>query len=77
MAEEETKEKTLEEKESQTEKTKQLLKTTLKIILGVILILLGLGLIWIWRLPLWTVIRGCLGPFLILAGVITLAIAKE
>lgn len=56
---------------------KNIVSTIFKVILG--LVFLGLGLLAIvgWWSHVWTVIRGCLGLFLILAGIITLAIAKE
>jgi len=50
-----------------------------KVVLG--LVFLGLaaylliGRLW-WE-QTWLVIKGCAGPFLVLAGIITLAIAKE
>jgi hypothetical protein len=50
-----------------------------KIILGIVFIALGLffmvKLAW-WR-DLWIMIKGGIGPFLILAGIITIAIAKD
>ncbi|MDP2940978.1 MAG: hypothetical protein Q8N85_01810 [Candidatus Omnitrophota bacterium] len=48
-----------------------------KVILGLVFLVLGGAAIYIWRSPLLALIKGCVGPFLILAGVITLAIAKE
>lgn len=52
-------------------------KMALKILLGIVLIALGLGGIWIWRGTVLQVIRGCIGFILILAGIIFIAIAKE
>lgn len=52
-------------------------KTVLKVVLGLVLLALGAYLILRWKWDIWTLIKGCAGPFLILAGVITLAIAKE
>jgi hypothetical protein len=77
---EEIKEEKKEPEEPKGEKVKAIIKTILKVILGIVLIALGLwllfGRLWWWA-HCWTVIRGCLGPFLILCGIITLAIAKE
>jgi len=52
-------------------------KTAMKIAIGVILVILGVWAVFGWLPYLWTVIKGCIGLFLILAGVITIAIAKE
>ena len=53
--------------------------TIFKVILG--LAFLGLAayllIVRMWWGYTWLVIKGCAGPFLILAGIITLAIAKE
>jgi fatty acid desaturase len=56
---------------------KKILATLFKVILG--LVFLGLGAVAIlkWWVSLLMVVQGCIGLFLILAGVITLAIAKE
>lgn len=50
-----------------------------KVVLGIVfLVLAGYLLISrLWWHHTWLVIKGCAGPFLILAGIITLAIAKE
>jgi hypothetical protein len=56
---------------------KNIFAVIFKVILG--LAFLGLGALAImrwWILILW-VAKACIGPFLLLAGVITLAIAKE
>ena len=52
-------------------------KALLKLILGVVIILLGIGLTirFFWALKI--MVAGCLGPFLVLVGLITVAIAKE
>jgi len=63
-----------EEKKTETNKGAA---TFLKYVLGIVFIVLGLALILKWWSPLLTLIKGCIGPFLILAGIITLAIAKE
>ena len=70
-------EKKEEQKEEKKTKVKAILKTTLKIILGLIFVALGLGAIFIWRVDVLTVIKGCVGVFVLLAGIICFAIAKE
>ena len=57
--------------------TKKAAPAVLKMILGVVFLVLGLAAIFAWLGDLLVVIRGCLGLFLILAAVITFAIAKE
>ena len=52
-------------------------KGLMKIILGVVLILLGLAAVIGWWASLWILIKGAIGLFLIMAGAITIAIAKE
>lgn len=49
----------------------------LKILLGVVLIVLGGYLIYLWQFYVFTLIKGGLGLFLILVGLITLAVAGE
>ena len=49
----------------------------LKVIFGLILLAVGVWLMWTWRYDLLILIKGCIGPFLVLVGIITLAIAKE
>jgi hypothetical protein len=51
--------------------------TILKVILGLAFLILGAFAILRWWAPLLMVFKGCIGLFLILAGIITLAIAKE
>ncbi|MFA5362246.1 MAG: hypothetical protein WC335_03230 [Candidatus Omnitrophota bacterium] len=48
-----------------------------KVILGVAFLGLGAWAIIAWFEPLKIVFKGCVGLFLVLAGLITLAIAKE
>ena len=74
---EEVKEEVKTPEEPKEEKTKATVRTIFKVILGLVLIVLGVWVVLIWRIPLWIIIRGCLGPFLILAGIITLGMAKE
>jgi len=51
--------------------------TLFKVILGLVFLGLGMRAIWVWRVELIALIKGCIGLFLILAGIITLAIAKD
>jgi len=52
-------------------------KAGMKIVLGIVLLALGVIAILAWSHDLLTIIRGCVGVFLLMAGIITLAIAKE
>jgi len=64
-------------KEEGAQKVKKIISTLLKVVLGIVFLVLGvLAILRWWRLLL-MIIKGCLGLFLILAGIITLAIAKE
>ena len=65
-----------EEKKEKVEVTK-IISTIFKVILGLVFLALGIWTIIIWWNDLLLVIRGCIGPFLVLAAVITFAIAKE
>ncbi|PIP20803.1 MAG: hypothetical protein COX40_02795 [Candidatus Omnitrophica bacterium CG23_combo_of_CG06-09_8_20_14_all_40_11] len=56
---------------------KKILWTIFKVILGLVFLALGVGAIIKWLPDLLAVVRGCIGLFLVLAGIITLAIAKE
>ncbi len=56
---------------------KKIMATIFKVILGLVFLVLGVLAIITWWGDLILVVKGCLGPFLILAGIITLAIAKE
>ncbi len=51
--------------------------TLLKSILGLVFLVLGVWAVIALRSDLFVLIKGCIGPFLILAGIITLAIAKD
>lgn len=68
-----------EEVKQEEKKTdvKKIFGTLLKVVLGLVFLGLGVALWWAWRGDFLAVLKGCLGPFLVLAGVITLAIAKE
>lgn len=48
-----------------------------KLVLGFVFLGLGASAIFCWWLDLLVVFKGCIGLFLLLAGVVTLAIAKE
>lgn len=56
---------------------KKTFATFFKVILGLIFLVLGLGAVITFRQELFVLIKGCVGLFLILAGIITLAIAKD
>lgn len=56
---------------------KKIFSTIFKVILGLVFLVLGVWAIIAWWKDLLLVIRGCIGLFLILAGIIALAIAKE
>ncbi len=65
------------EEEKKCGEAKKILSTLFKVVLGLaFLVLGGLAILKWWRVLL-LLIKGCIGLFLILAGVITLAIAKE
>jgi len=56
---------------------KKTLSTFFKVALGLLFLVLGgLAILKYWKVLL-LIVKGCIGLFLILAGVITLAIAKE
>ena len=65
------------EEPKQNVESKNILSTIFKVILGLVFLALGIGAIISWWPELFMLIKGCIGPFLILAGIITLAIAKE
>jgi hypothetical protein len=56
---------------------KKMFATVLKVFLGLVFLALGVMAILTWWGSLIAIIKGSIGLFLILAGVITLAIAKE
>ncbi len=56
---------------------KKIFWTVFKVILGLVFLALGALAIYKWWGNLLVVVSGCIGLFLILAGIITLAIAKE
>lgn len=59
------------------EAAKKSFSTFLKLLLGSLFLILGVCAMIVWRFDLLTVIRGCIGLFLVLAAAITFAIAKE
>jgi uncharacterized membrane protein len=65
-----------EEKKEKVD-AKKIISTIFKVLLGIVFLLLGLAAIWSWRSDLLVVIRGSVGLFLLLASLITFAIAKE
>jgi fatty acid desaturase len=65
-----------EEKKEKAD-VKRIVSTIFKVILGLVFLALGLWAIIAWWGDLLLVIRGCIGLFLVLAAVITFAIAKE
>ncbi len=65
------------EEEKKEAKSSETLKTLAKYLLGVVLILVGLWLIKIWFVDFMILVRACVGPFLVFAGLITVLIAKS
>ena len=63
--------------EEKTVEAKKVFGTIFKVILGLVFLALGALAIMRWLGALLLVVKGCIGLFLILAGIITLAIAKE
>lgn len=62
---------------TETKSSSDAVKMVSKIVLGLIFVALGLAAVIRWYRPLLTVVEGCIGLFLILVGVITIAVAKE
>jgi len=52
-------------------------KPGIKVIIGVVLIAVGLSAVVSWWLNLMILLKGCVGLLLIMAGAISIAIAKE
>ena len=69
---EEANEKKVDEKKSHA-----WAKAGFKVIIGVVLIIIGLAAIISWWPNLLALLKGCIGLLLIMAGAITIAIAKE
>lgn len=69
---------TEEVKQEETKcEAKKIFSTIFKVLLGIAFLILGALAIISWWPDLLLVIRGCIGPFLVLAAIITFAIAKE
>ncbi len=66
----------VKQEESKTDNNK-IFSTLLKVTLGIIFLILGLYFVVVSRDAILVIIKGCIGPFLILAGIVTLAIAKD
>jgi len=66
-----------EVKEEKKADAKKLMSTLFKVVLGLAFLVLGALAILRWWPQLLEIAKGCIGLFLILAGIITLAIAKE
>ena len=66
----------VKQEEKKVEASK-VMSTILKVILGIVFLVVGVLAILRWLPQLLVIIKGCIGLFLILAGIITLAIAKE
>lgn len=67
-------EETKLEKISQANKVAPML---LKLLLGFVFLILGVWAIIVWRRDLISVLKGCIGLFLVLVGFVTLSIAKD
>ncbi len=66
-----------QDKKVQEEKSGSSGRSSLKLVIGIIFVLLGVIALANWFGELIMVIKGCIGLFLIMAGAITIAIAKE
>lgn len=55
----------------------KIMSTLFKVVLGLVFLALGVLAVLRWWKLLLMIAKGCIGLFLILAGIITLAIAKE
>ena len=66
-----------EAREEKKVDAKKLMSTMLKVVLGLGFLVLGVLAILRWWPQLLEMVKGCIGLFFILAGIITLAIAKE
>ncbi|MBU1125871.1 MAG: hypothetical protein KKC84_07580 [Candidatus Omnitrophica bacterium] len=64
-------------KEEKKVESSKVMSTLFKVLLGIVFLGLGALAILRWWGVLLMLIKGCIGPFFILAGIITLAIAKE
>ncbi|MCK4809581.1 MAG: hypothetical protein KAS99_01410 [Candidatus Omnitrophica bacterium] len=70
-------EKTKDVQKKEEKKISEGGKSLVKYVLGVLLVVLGLvAVIGLWA-SVWIIIKGCIGLVLIIAGAVTIAIAKE
>jgi len=69
------KEKEPEIEEDQDEESSGFFKKALKVIIGLALIAAGVGSYWYWWPELLLVVKGCLGAFVALIGLIVVMIA--
>lgn len=63
--------------EPKNDNGKKIASTIFKVFLGLVFLTLGAWLVYMGRFHLLDLIKGSVGLFFILAGIITLAIAKE
>ncbi len=78
MAEEVKQEAKQEEKQEEKKvELKKVISTVFKVVLGLVFLVLGISAIIVWWSNLVGVVKGCIGLFLLLAALITFAIAKE
>jgi len=77
MEEEKKVEQTENIEPKEEKKSSDTLRMVVKILIGIVLVVLGLLAIWFFKKALWTVIKGCIGPFLVLVGLIFFAIARD
>lgn len=57
--------------------TSQLGKTLLKVAIGLVLLSWGVRSIWLWRFDVLVLVRGAIGIFAAIIGIVFLAMAKE
>ncbi len=65
------------EEAKQEKKGGKILATMVKVVLGLVFLALGVLAVIRWWHLIVLALKACVGPFLLLAGLITLAIAKE
>lgn len=68
-----------EEAKQEKGDSSKVISTLFKVVLGLAFLVLAVYLLMgrMWWKHTWLVIKGCAAPFLLLAGMITLAIARE
>ncbi|MDI6758959.1 MAG: hypothetical protein QMD94_04745 [Candidatus Omnitrophota bacterium] len=79
MAAEEVKQEVKQEEKQEEKKAEagKFIATVFKFLLGFVFLILGISAIIVWWSSLVGVVKGCIGLFLLLAALITFAIAKE